>query len=56
MNDGTSLNIDYKTKTKLKPAALKTIMPVTLQGKQIIPKGDQQGRRSDLQVESRVQR
>jgi len=40
MNDGTSLGIDYKTKTKLKPAALKTIMPVTLQGKQIIPKGD----------------
>ena len=40
MNDGASLNIDYKTKTKLKPAALKTIMPVTLQGKQIIPKSD----------------
>lgn len=38
MNDGAKLDIDYKLKTRLVPAARATIMPVTLEGKRIIPK------------------
>lgn len=38
MTDGAKLDIDYKLKTRIVPAAKATIMPVTLQGKQIIPK------------------
>lgn len=40
MNDGAPLNVDFNKKTKLTPAGKKTIMPVTLQGQQIIPKDD----------------